>query len=64
MDDERPPPIVCDAEPFAPEIGSIELLARLVMVARSVGADYRIDGASPELRDLVRLCGLGSVIRL
>jgi hypothetical protein len=56
--DERPTPIVCDAAPLAPDLDTVDQLARLIVVARRLGAELRIEGASPELQALVRLCGL------
>jgi hypothetical protein len=59
MAEERPPPIVCDAAPLAPDLDTVELLARLIVVARRLGAELRIEGASPELQELLRFCGVG-----
>jgi anti-anti-sigma regulatory factor len=63
MSEERPPPIVCDAAPLAPDLDTVDQLARLVVLARRLGVELRIEGASPELRALVRICGLGAVLR-
>jgi anti-anti-sigma regulatory factor len=59
--DERPPPIVCDAAPLAPDLVTIDQLARLVVLARRLGAELRIEGISPELRALLRLCGVSGI---
>jgi anti-anti-sigma regulatory factor len=64
MEEERPPPIVCDAAPLAPDIDTVDQLARLVVIARRLGVELQIEGASPELRALVRLCGLAGTLVL
>lgn len=45
----------------SPTIGTVDLLARLVLAARDGGGELRIVGASDELHDLLKLAGLCDV---
>jgi ABC-type transporter Mla MlaB component len=54
--DER---LECDVTAVAaPDMDSVEVLARLALTARRLGTDIRLRGASVELLELLALCGL------
>ena len=49
----------CDvADVAAPNLVTIEALARVELTARRLGGDIRLRGASAELLELLALCGL------
>ena len=48
-----------DVSAFRPDLGAIDALARL-----RVGRPLVLCGASAELRDLIRFCGLEGVLRV
>jgi ABC-type transporter Mla MlaB component len=50
--------IACDVGALAADVGTVEALARLALVAKRLGYALKVRGASTELRDLVELCGL------
>src|SRR3954452_25327184 len=50
--------ITCDVSELAAELAAVDALARLSLVARRLGCPLKVRRASPELRDLVELCGL------
>jgi hypothetical protein len=52
-------PLVCCC---APDLGTVEQLARLQLAARRLGCAVRVRDARPELCDLLDLCGLGEVL--
>jgi len=57
--------LVCDVrELAAPEAGTVGALARLQLTARRLGCDVRLRGPSPELCELLDLCGLAEVLRV
>jgi anti-anti-sigma regulatory factor len=63
MTAQRPDrPIVCDASALTADAGSIDGLARLQLLARRQGAELRLYKVSPELQELLDLCGLGDVL--
>jgi hypothetical protein len=47
-----------DVSALEPDLGAVDLLAGLQLLARRHGVRLRIRGASCELRDLVALSGL------
>ena len=47
-----------DVSELAAELAAVDALARLSLVARRLGCPLKVRRASPELRDLVELCGL------
>jgi hypothetical protein len=59
---ERPRPIVCDVAPLAPDIDTVDVLARLRLTALRMGVELQLLGVSPELRSLLELCGLAGVL--
>jgi hypothetical protein len=62
MTAQRPDtPIVCDVSTLAPDVGSIDALARLALLARRQGMELRLRKVSSELQELLELCGLGEV---
>src|SRR3970040_1781653 len=46
----------------SPDLGTIETLARLQLEARRIGTSILLDRASPTLRALLALVGLGEVL--
>jgi hypothetical protein len=64
VDPEPPAPVIaCDARSIAaPDIGTVDALARLVLAARRLGYRVRLEHASPELVELVELAGLCDVV--
>src|SRR5687767_9028922 len=61
----RPDVVICDVTSVTqPTAAAIEVLARLHLIARRLGCELRIYGASDRLRDLIALTGLGDVLTL
>jgi anti-anti-sigma regulatory factor len=60
--DARTDPVICRAGALHPDLATVEALARLGLIARQVGVEIRFEGASPALRELVRLVGLSEVL--
>jgi STAS domain len=56
--------IVCDVRDAAASLRTLAALARLQLAARRVGGEIRLRRASPELRELLDVTGLGEVLRL
>src|SRR5436309_7570032 len=55
----------CDvAAVVHPDASAIDVLARLHLIARRRGGDLVVRHASEELRELLGLAGLGSVLRV
>jgi hypothetical protein len=54
--------IACDVSALAAEAAAIDALARLALVAKRLGCPLKVRRASPELRDLVELCGLSDAL--
>lgn len=54
--------VACDVSALAAELAAVEALARLALVARRLGCALRMRRPSPELRDLVALCGLSDAL--
>jgi anti-anti-sigma regulatory factor len=55
--------LVCDTRGIAaPDAVTIDALARLQLAARHHGRRFRLDGASPALRDLLAFVGLDDVM--
>jgi hypothetical protein len=51
--------VVCDAgSPFAPRLPTVEVLARLALIAHRNRQAFRVDRCGPPLLDLLDLCGL------
>lgn len=48
----------CDVRGAAPDLVTVEALARLALLGRRHACRLHIEGASPELRRLVHLAGL------
>ena len=57
-----PTTIDLDASAFAPDVATIDALARLQLVARRAGRRLRLRRASKELVELITFCGLGEVL--
>ena len=57
--------LVCDVAALTrPDAGTIEALARLQLTARRLGRQVRLRHPSPELRELLDLCGLSETLRV
>jgi anti-anti-sigma regulatory factor len=54
--------IACDVSALAAEAAAVDALARLALVAKRLGCPLRVRRPSPELRDLVELCGLSDAL--
>ena len=54
--------VACDVSALAAEVEAVEALARLALLARRLGCPLRVRRASPQLRDLVELCGLSEAL--
>ncbi len=60
---ERERTVVCDVGVVVdPDLGIVDALARLALAARRAGCTVRLRGACPQLRALVGLAGLGTVL--
>jgi ABC-type transporter Mla MlaB component len=57
--------IVCDVSALPPaDVGTVGALARLELTARRLGGTLELDRPSPQLCELLDLCGLAGVLRL
>jgi hypothetical protein len=56
--------IRCDVAALAADGASVELLARLELTARRSGRRLLLEGASPELAELLAFCGLTATLGL
>jgi ABC-type transporter Mla MlaB component len=54
--------VACDVSALAAEVAAIEALARLALHARRSGCSLRLRRASPQVRELVELCGLSDAL--
>lgn len=45
--------------PDQPDMDAVDVVARLALVARRAGAEFRLEAVAPELADLLALAGLG-----
>jgi hypothetical protein len=54
--------VACDASALGAELAAVDALARLALLARRLGCPLRVRRASPQLRALVALCGLGDAL--
>jgi hypothetical protein len=59
-----PTAFVVDVSALAPDLGTIDALARLELAARRRGRSVRLDGTNEDLRQLVGFAGLGRVLRV
>jgi hypothetical protein len=57
-------PIVLDASAFAPDGGTIDLLATLQLAARRLGRNIFLREPSADLRNLIAVSGLDEVLRV
>ena len=61
----QPDVVICDVTSITrPNVAAVEVLARLHLIARRLGCELRIYGASDRLRDLIALTGLGGALTL
>jgi anti-anti-sigma regulatory factor len=61
----RPRVIVCDVGGVvAPDLHTVDALARAQLAAWRLGLVLRLRGANSELEDLLDLCGLRDVLRI
>jgi anti-anti-sigma regulatory factor len=57
--------VICDVrEITSPDAATIDVLARLQLMARRLGCGIRLYGAHPRLRDLLLLTGLSEALPL
>ena len=64
MTEQRPREISCDVGTLAPDLLTIEALARLQLNATREGVELRLSGASSDLERLIAFCGLAGVLGL
>ena len=64
MPPARPRTIICDVEAIAPDVHTIDALARLQLAARRLGMEIRLHHASSELLELIAFAGLCDVLRV
>jgi hypothetical protein len=62
MTGQPPREIICDVAAFAPDIASVDTLARLRLTARREGLELRLEGVSRELGELLAFTGLAGVL--
>ncbi len=56
--------LVCDVTAIeVPDLGTVDALARLTLVARHLGGDVLVLDPDPGFRDLLDLAGLADVVR-
>jgi hypothetical protein len=61
---DTPESLVIDVSaPARPDLGMIEALARLALLARRLGCQVQVRDASPELGELLGFAGLAEVVR-
>jgi ABC-type transporter Mla MlaB component len=54
----------CDVgDVVAPDAAAVDLLARIGLAARQLGISFTLDNVSPELDELLCVCGLRDVLR-
>jgi len=51
-----------DAGELHPDVGAVEALARLALLAQRLGCELRLQNPSAELIDLIELAGLSEVL--
>jgi len=56
--------IVCDVGALASDVGAVDALARLQLIARRLGLEIRLRHASGELQELLAFVGLRDVLRV
>jgi len=61
---QRPAPIVVDASALAPDLTTIDALARLQLSVRRLGGRVKLRNVSDELQKLIAFVGLGDALRL
>ena len=60
-----PRPLVCDVRDLvAPDLSSVDDLARIQLIARRIGCGVRFEHAPERLQELIALTGLASVLNL
>jgi hypothetical protein len=64
MDTAFPVPIVVDAGVLVPDATTLDVLARVQLMARRIGLEARLRGASDELLDLIGFAGLTDALRV
>ena len=62
FDDAGPRRVVCDVAALTPDAAALDALARLQLMARRLGLQVRLSGASAELVELLSLAGLLGVL--
>ena len=56
--------IPCDVNSLDADLSTVDVLARLQLLARRAGQEVRLQNASPELWALLSLVGLDEVLRV
>jgi hypothetical protein len=56
--------ITLDVSALAPDVVTVDALARLELAARRGGLQFRLQHASDQLRDLIAFAGLENVLRV
>jgi ABC-type transporter Mla MlaB component len=57
--DQRSGPVCCGCDGIAePDVGTIDVLARMALTARRLGGRLELRGTRPDLRELLALVGL------
>jgi hypothetical protein len=54
--------VTCEVGGAPADLVTVDTLARLALAARRLGCRVRFNGASPELRALLELCGLDELL--
>jgi hypothetical protein len=62
FDDSGADGLGCDAAALAPDVASVDTLARLQLASLRLGLELGLSNASPELLDLISLVGLCEVL--
>jgi len=55
-------PVVCDVSRLVVDLQAVDALGRLQVAARRLGGTIALRGATPELGDLLEICGLTSTL--
>ena len=54
--------VVCDVEAAAGDLGTVDAVARLALVARRAGVEFRLDGLDGDLSSVLGLVGLRAAL--
>jgi anti-anti-sigma regulatory factor len=62
MDRSAEDTVTVDAGGLRPDVVTVDALARLQLAAKRSGRGVRLTRVSPDLRELIELCGLAEVL--